>query len=220
MQHPTAILNSGGCTTWDESRRVVWGHSGDDGGGNAFICFSPDGGNANGAIGRWGDHFPSKLSEVANHNAMQIDPVHDVIVVSVHAHNELYAIDPANPGREIVRLESAGAKPVLRPYAALEHAPNLARLVYFSPLDNGIVYTIAPPSGRGSRDKFVGKWCGHANELTADTLEPIGDAARRSRYPVNLSHTFGRFRVATFGAIDVAILARHVDSPVYAMRLI
>ena len=109
---------------------------------------------------------------------------------------------------------------MLRPYAALEYAPNLARLAYFSPLDGGIVYTIAPPSRRGSRDKFAGEWCWHANEPAANTLEPIGDAARRSRYPVNLSHTFGRFRVASFGAIDLAILVRHVDSPVYAMRLI
>ena len=117
-------------------------------------------------------------------------------------------------------MESAGSKPVLLPYAALEYAPNLARLAYFSPLDGGIVYTVAPPSGRGSRDKFVRKWCWHANEPTANTLEPIGDAARRSHYPVNLSHTFGRFRIDSCGAIDLAILVRHVDSPVYAMRLI
>ena len=58
--HPTAILNSGGWTTWDASRRVVWGHSGDDGGGNAFIGFSPDGNNGDGTFGRWTDHFPSK----------------------------------------------------------------------------------------------------------------------------------------------------------------
>ena len=218
-RHPTAILNSGGCTTWDESRRMVWGHSGDDGGGNAFIGFSPDGDNANGTFGDWGEHFPNKLPGVANHNAMQLDPVRDIIIVSVHAHNELYAIDPTDPGREIVRLECAGSKPVLRPYAALEYAPNLTRLVYFSPLDGGIVYTIAPPSRRGSRDKFAGEWFWHANEPTANTLEPIGDAARRSRYPVNRSHTFGRFRVTSFGAIDLAILVRHVDSPAYAMRL-
>ena len=33
-EHPSAILNSGGFTTWDAKRRVLWGHSGDDGGGN------------------------------------------------------------------------------------------------------------------------------------------------------------------------------------------
>ena len=198
---------------------MVWGHSGDDGGGNAFIGFSPDGANANGTFGHWGEHFPSKLPGVANHNAMQIDPVRDVIIVSVHAHNELYTIDPADPGREIVRVKSVGCKPVLRPFAALEYAPNLARLAYFSPLDRGIVYTISAPSGRGSRDKFKEQWSWDATKPEAHTLEPIGDAATRSRYPVNLPHTFGRFRVASFGATDLAILVRHVDSPVYAMRL-
>ena len=218
-RHPTAILNAGGWTTWDASRRVVWGHSGDDGGGNAFIGFSPDDDNGNGTFGRWTDHFPNKLPGIANHNAMQIDPVRDIIVVSVHAHDALYAIDPADPGREIERLESAGSKPVLRPYAAMEYAPNLACLVYFSPLDGGIVYTIAAEPRRRSHDELAEKWSWHACRPAPDTLDPIADAASRSRYPVNLSQTFGRFRIASYGAIDLAILIRHVDSPVYAMRL-
>src|ERR1700693_1538739 len=89
-QHPTAILNSSGWTTWDASRRVVWGHSGDDGGGNAFIDFSPDDDNRDGTFGRWTNRFPNKLPGIANHNAMQIDPVRDLIVVSVHARDALY----------------------------------------------------------------------------------------------------------------------------------
>ena len=218
-RHPTAILNSGGWTTWDESRRVLWGHAGDDGGGNAFIGFSPDGDNGDGTFGRWLDRFPSKLPGLANHNAMQIDPLRDILVVSAHAHDELYAIDPADPGREIVRLNSAGSKPVLRPCAAMEYAPNIDRLVYFSPLDGSIVYTIAAPRASASRGKLVGQWTWHADDPAAGTLDPIRDAASCSRYPVNLSQTFGRFRIASFGAIDLAVLVRHVDSPVYAIRL-
>jgi hypothetical protein len=196
---------------------VLWGHSGDDGGGNAFIGFSPDERNADGTVGRWGERFPNKLTGIANHNAMQIDPVQDVIVVSVHARNELYAIDPANPAREIACLRSMGSKPRLRPYAALEYAPSLARLVYFSAEDDGIVYTIAASRRRGSRDKFDAEWTWEA--CAPDTLRPISDAARRSRCAANVSHVFGRFRIASFGTIDVAILVRHIDSPVYAMRL-
>jgi hypothetical protein len=218
-RHPAAILNSGGWTTWDASRRVVWGHSGDDGGGNAFIAFSPDSANADGTFGRWSDHFPNKLPGAANHNAMQIDPLRDIIVVSGHAHDRLYALDPADPGREIVSLESAGSKPVLRAYAALQYAPSMGRLVYFSPLDEGIVYTIAAAQPRASRDNFFAPWTWHAHAPAAGTLNPIRDAASRSRYRVNLSQSFGRFRITSFGAIDLAVLIRHVDSPVYAMRL-
>ena len=217
-RHPTAVLNSAGWTTWDASRRVLWGHSGDDGGGNAFIGFCPDGANGNGTFGHWTERFPNKLPGIANHNAMQIDPVRDVIVVAVHARDALHAIDPADPGREIVRLEAAGAKPSLRPYAALEYAPNLDRLVYFSPLDGGIVYTIAGPE-RKAADKLAGEWTWHECAPAAGTLQPIADAAGRSRFPVNASHAFGRFRIASFGAFDLAVLVRHVDSPVYAMRL-
>jgi hypothetical protein len=217
-RHATAILNSGGWTTWDASRRVIWGHSGDDGGGNAFTGFSPDGDNADGTFGRWTERFPNKLPGIANHNAMQIDPVRDLILVAVHARDALHAIDPGDPEREIVRLESAGAKPMLRPYAAMQYAPNLASLVYFSPLDDGTVYLIAPLRGP-SRDPFSETWTWRACRPAAGRLDPIADAARRSRYPVNLSQTFGRFRIASFGGIDLAVLVRHVDSPVYAMRL-
>ena len=52
-RHPSAILNSGGFTTWDAKRRVLWGHSGDDGGGNAFVAYCPDGVNPDGTVGSW-----------------------------------------------------------------------------------------------------------------------------------------------------------------------
>jgi hypothetical protein len=216
-KHPTAILNSGGWTTWDESRRLLWGHSGDDGGGNAFIGFHPDGDNEN-STGRWTDHFPSKLPGIASHNAMQIDPLHDIIVVSVHARDELYALNPADPAREIVRLTSVGTKPLLQPFAALEYAPSLERLVYFSPMDNGIVYTIAPSPERVSGGPFT-EWKWQAQRPAAGSLRPIADAAGQSHFGVSLPHVFGRFRIASFEGVDVAILVRHVDSPVYAWRL-
>jgi hypothetical protein len=218
-EHRTAILNSGGWTTWDDSRRVLWGHSGDDGGGNAFIGFHPDGDNGNGTFGRWTDRFPNKLPGIANHNAMQIDPWHDIIVVSVHARGELHALDPNDPAREIVRLRSVGSKPLLRPFSALEYASNIARLVYFSPLDGGTVYTIAPPQKRESGSGSSGTWTWEARQPPAGTLKPIADAAGRSRLVRNLSHVFGRFRIASMEGVDVAILVRHVDSPVYAWRL-
>ena len=218
-RHPAAILNSGGWTTWDKSRRVLWGHCGDDGGGNAFIGYCPDGDNGNGTCGHWTDRFPNKLPGVANHNAMQIDPVRDIIIVSVHERNDLYAIDPAAPERAIVRLSSAGPKPVLQPYAALEFAPNVGSLIYFSPLDGGTLFGVTTRDGGNSPDKFAGEWAWREYKPAADTLQPVSDAASRSRYEVNLAHTFGRFRIASFGGIDLAILVRHVDSPVYAMRL-
>ena len=149
---------------------------------------------------------------------MQIDPLHDIIVVSVHARNELHALNPADPAREIVRLRSFGPKPKLQPFAALEYAPNAECLVYFSPMDNGIVHTIAPSPEGVSRGQSE-EWIWQARQPMAGTLRPISDAASRSRFGVNLLHVFGRFRIASFEGVDVAILVRHVDSPVYAWRL-
>ncbi len=218
-KHPTAILNSGGWTTWDDLRRVLWGHSGDDDGGNAFIGFHPDGDNGNATYGRWTDHFPNKLPGIANHNAMQIDPVRDIIVVSVHARDGLHGLDPADPARQLVPLRSVGPKPLLRPFAALEYAPNIARLVYFSPSDDGVVFTIAPSPERVSAGGPFEEWGWQAHQPAVGTLRPIADAASSSRFGVNLSHVFGRFRIASIEGVDVAILLRHVDSPVYALRL-
>jgi len=45
-KHPSALLNSGGWTTWDAKRRIMWGHSGENGSG--FIGFTPDGDNGDG----------------------------------------------------------------------------------------------------------------------------------------------------------------------------
>jgi hypothetical protein len=218
-RHPAAILNSGGWTTWDASRRILWGHSGDDGHGNAFIGFSPDGDNGDGTFGSWGTHYPNKIPGSANHNAMQIDPKRDIIAVVVSARDGLYAIDPGTPDRAIVPLASSGARPVLTEYAAIEYAPNLDRFVYYSANDGARIYSIAAPVGSTWPAWTAGAWSWRSVLNRDNALDPIADAQARSRHAVNRSHTFGRFRIATYGAIDVAILVRHIDTPVYAMRL-
>jgi hypothetical protein len=207
-QHQSAILNSGGFTTWDAKRRVLWGHSGDDGGGNAFVAYSPDGVNRDGIAGTWREFQPSKLRGEANHNAMQIHPVADSILVSLHARDSLGFIDPKNPGDAIAPVKSLGPKPRIQEYAALEYSLGIGSVVYCSAADAAVVYAI--------------DWDVEAcwRVLSAPTsLDPVSDAATQSRHHVNQTHTFGRFRIAHFDNADLAILVRHVDSPVYAMRL-
>ena len=218
-KHPLAILSSGGWTTWDVSRRIMWGHSGNDDNGNALIGFCPDGDNGDGTFGSWGPLYPNKLPGAANHNAMQIDPVRDIIVVLVNAFDAIYAIDPSAPDKEIAQLSSSGSKPIITEYAAIEYAPNLGTLVYYSANDGPNIYSITAPIGSVWLDLTLGSWTWR-NILKEDNcLDPIKDAQMSSSHDVSRSHTFGRFRVATYGRIDVAILVRHTDSPVYAMRL-
>ena len=88
-------------------------------------------------------------------------------------------------------------------------------------LQLGVVHYMAFPeclAGEGPQFDTLKEIC-HDPFFEAVCVGPIADAANHSRYPVNLSQTFGRFRIASFGTIDVAMLVRHVDSPVYAMRL-
>ena len=207
-RHASAILNSGGFTTWDSKRRLLWGHSGDAGGGNAFVAYCPDGFSSDGTVGTWREFHPNKLSCDADHNAMQLDSGADLIIFAVHAENALRSVDPEAPHLPLAPIKSTGERPDLEQYAALEYSPRLQRLIYYAAPNNAMAYAIE--CNREAR------W----TPLTsARSLNPIVDAASSSRFNVHRSHTFGRFRVASFAAYDLAILVRHVDSPVYAMKL-
>lgn len=216
-RHPLAVLGSGGWTTWDASRRTLWGHSGDS--GQAFIGFTPDGANRDGTFGSWTPMYGKKILTCADHNTMAIDPRRDIIVIAAWRANSLYVLDPGDPGEKIVRLPVEGSRPLISEFAALEYAPNLDRLVYYSAHDGPEVFAIAPSDGptRPQPTKCVWRWQSLVRE--SNRLNPIAHAQSLSSFQVNRNHTFGRFRVATYGAIDVAILVRHVDTPVYAMRL-
>jgi hypothetical protein len=207
-RHGSANLNSGGFTTWDGKRRLLWGHSGDDGGGNAFVAFSPDGINPDGTVGAWREFHANKMPGEANHNAMQFHPGVDSIFIALHARDALVYLDPDRPGDAIAPAVSLGSKPRLHEFAALEYSARRESLVYYSAADGANLYAI--------------DWDGkaHWHRLNADSSRnPISDAAAQSRHHVNRTHTFGRFRVAHFDDADLAVLVRHVDSPVYAMRL-
>lgn len=204
-----AHLNSGGCSTWDPGRRILWGHSGDDGGGNAFVGYAPDGPNADGTVGRWVTFRPSKLRGEANDNVMQIHWARDRIVVAVVGRDGLVAIDPNRSDAPVEEIASAGCKPRLQPHAALAYVADRDCLIYYSAVEGRRVYEVG-------LEEHGARWA-----LTSDAegRDPVGDAAALTRQPSNLSHTFGRFRVAEYSTSAVALLVRHVDAPVYAMRL-
>lgn len=206
--HAEAILNSGGCSAWDARRRVLWGHSGDDGGGNAFVAFCPDGENDDGTAGSWREFQPQKLAGEANHNAMALLPQVDLLVLALHARDALATIDPSRPADAVAAVTSRGAKPRIREHAALEYAAGLESLVYCSAADGGRVFEIDWQGAASWR-------CLSARGAT----DPFAAAAAESRHSVNRGHTYGRFRVGHFDGVDIALLVRHVDSPVFAMRL-
>ncbi len=216
-RHPEAILASGGFTAWDASRRLLWGHSGDS--GNAFIAFSPDGDDGDASFGSWGSLYPKKFTSAADHSAMQIDPTRDIIVVTGSARNGLYAVDPATPDRDAAPLSCRGDRPVVAECASIEYSRNLDRFVYFSADDGAQIYSIAAPARSAWPALTATAWTWESILDTDNVLDPIADARVRSAHPVQVAHTFGRFRIASYGRTDVAILVRHVDTPVYAMRL-
>ena len=150
---------------------------------------------------------------------MAIDPVRDIIGVIVSAANALYALDPSAPAGELVRLSCSGDQPVLAEFAALEYAPNLHRFVYFSAKNGPRLYSITEPDGSSWPQLTNGAWKWRCILNADNRLDPIAHAATNTKYDLNRDHTFGRFRVATYGIVDLAVLIRHVDTPVYAMML-
>jgi hypothetical protein len=118
-----------------------------------------------------------------------------------------------------VRLSCSGDQPVLAEFAALEYAPNLDRFVYFSAKNGPRLYTISGPAGSSWAQLTSGAWRWRSILNADNRLDPIAHAATNTKYDLNKDHTFGRFRIATYGPFDFAVLIRHVDTPVYAMTL-
>jgi len=208
--HPSAYLGAGGWTAWDEKRRVLWGNSGDA--SNYFLGFAPDGENPDGSCGHWCQCFPGKLPGTADHSAMAYDPVADRLLVIAHVADALALLVPGDPGKPLEFVASAG-QPRLSAYAALEYSPRLDSLIYYSACDGDKVWRVQ----RHSMDWSRATWS-HLTE-PGNPLDPVQNALELSRHPVHKGHTFGRFRLAGFKDMDLAVLVRHVDTPVYVMRV-
>lgn len=221
-RHPDARLNSGGWTTWDPGRGRLWGHSGDDGGGNGLTWFEPSGDAHDGSYGRWGPRYPNKLPDIANHNAMRLDPHRDLILVSAHGMDAMLMLDPERPDAPLTTVSASGARPALMPYAALEFSMRLDCFVYFCGRSGAAIHLLQAPTD-DKRSCGVGRWRWEERTPPEESLDPIRDAAMHSTRVAHPDHVFGRFRLVEYGDADpmtLAILVRHVDSPVYAMRLI
>jgi len=148
-------LGSGGCTTWDATRRILWGHSGDS--GNGFTGFRPDGDNGDGTFGLWTALHPKKI-RTADHNAMAFDPVRDIVaVIAAQAIRSMPSIREPRSG-ESRGFSSSGDRPEISEYAALEYAPNGKRFVYYSANDGPHVYSIAAPAGAEWPELTAGTW--------------------------------------------------------------
>jgi len=209
-EHLTAYLGAGGWTAWDDKRRLLWGNSGD--GSDCFLGYSPDGENPDGSYGCWGPCFPGKLPGAADHCVMAYDPRLDYLIVVDCKNDRLCGFSPETPNQPLMPV-LACTKPPLHAYAALEYSPGLESLVYYSATQGPNLWRVRSTSMEWAE-------CTWENLTgSGNRLDPIGDAAQRTRHAIHRSHTFGRFRVASFDDMDLGVLVRHVDTPVYVIRL-
>lgn len=214
--HPWAILNAGGCTAWDTRRKVVWGHAGDAGGGNALLALDPGTDGAGETTGRWVSAVGSRFAGRADGNAMVHLPVPDRLLVAVAADGSFSSLDPADPAAPARDLARPAAAPRVVAHASLEYAPSLGAAVYFGAASSPAPLAIELP---GAAAAPGAAWTARSLLAATNGLDPVAEAAAAARGEVHRHHVFGRFRIASFGEVDVAVLVRHVDSPVYALRL-
>ena len=215
-EHPVGIFNSGGWTTWDQGRRRLWGHSGDDGGGNGLSWFSPDGESKPGVVGKWGPLYCNKLPGQANHNAMQIDPRRNIILVAAHAMSDVYLMDPDDPESPLVPITQTGSRPPIAEYSALEYSDAFDCFVFFTSARSEEVFYLKSPTATSTNGLIAGTWIWSS---LRSSLNPIMDAREASILCRHPEHVFGRFRVVDYKFATLAVLVRHIDSPVYAIRL-
>ena len=147
------------------------------------------------------------------------DPVRDINVIVSATENKMYAMYPNKPSAELSTLSVTGDLPTLSEYAALEYAPNLDCFVFYSANDGARLFAITAPPGSNWTERTHGQWPWRSLLDSPNRLDPITDAASTSNCCLNRDHTFGRFRVASYGDTDVALLVRHIDTAVYALRL-
>lgn len=218
-EHPNGIFNSGGWTTWDPGRRRLWGHSGDDGGGDGLTWFAPDHADRLGRYGSWGPLCGNKLPDRANHNAMQIDHLRDVLVVVSHAADGVFFLDPDMPESQLVRVRESGSRPPIQEYSALEYSAALESIVYYTARSGTRISLLQAPTTDVNQTLAADGWKWRPGTAKGNALDPVTDAAAHSRFSHHKDHVFGRFRVLDYSDMTLAVLIRHVDSPVYSVRL-
>lgn len=119
----------------------------------------------------------------------------------------LMALDPANPtqpGRNEITLTTSGTAPTFANGDMARWSSNLGAVVYYPSRSNSI-YLLTAPEGDGSS----GTWAWSQRTLTGTSGTHSGTAG-----------TYGKFNVAEWGEITVALVAGNVDGAVRAVRLV
>lgn len=184
-----------GWSAYDSRRDVFWTAGGCCGG--PIGEFDPSTDNGDGTFGRWTNH-ESRPELNVNSSMAAYDPIHDLVAITTFRKtSDVWALDVAAPDEPPVRITTIGAAPTLAQAAGWEWSPSREAFLYWA---GEHVHELRPTSG-------AWEWL--------DVTNPAGTVT--PDYTSN--GVFSRFRVMSYGALDVAIVVSSVDGPVYAFRV-
>lgn len=202
---PPNTLNTsdGGWSAYDSTRDVFWFNGG---GGSSkspgMVKFDPNVQNGDGTVGKY-TNYPPQLPRTDSVAAY--DPIHDLIIVATYReYDSVYAIDPKNPEAAPTTLKEAGTAPSKEAASGWEWSPSRSSFIYWR--RGGDVYEFAPGT-----DAKNGTW--NWSKLTS------GQNSTAPQAMVADNGVYGRFQIASYQDMDIAVVVNRVDGPVYAFRL-
>jgi hypothetical protein len=192
-----------GWSAYDSTRELLWTEGSAAGGANPMSSFDPTPANADGTYGAWAQHVP----QVGALGAMgAYDPLDDAILVtSFRSGTDIFGIDPASPSDPAVTIAQGGDVPPDRHEAhGWEWSATRESFVFWA---GGHVYELARSDGGADWRTATWAWVDITNPASTTVPEYASNGV------------FGRFRIARYGDVEVAITVGSTTGPVHAFRL-
>jgi hypothetical protein len=201
-QNGSLGMHSGGITCYDRVRDNFWvlGASSTT---NQLTRFNPNVTNSDGTVGSFTNYAPPKI-EIDG--GAECDPVNDIFVYTQFRYSgQVYAVDLKNPAAPRVALKETGDIPVKSGGNGWAWSDKRQAFLYWR--RGAGVYEFKLVDG----DWATGTWRWTNLTSSANSVVPQDMTTDNGVY--------SRFRVATWGDEEAAVVVNRHDGPVYAFRI-
>ncbi|MEQ1800508.1 MAG: hypothetical protein ABL989_01180 [Gammaproteobacteria bacterium] len=201
-QNGSLGMHSGGITCYDRIRDSFWvlGASSTT---NQLTRFNPNVTNSDGTVGAFTNYSPPGIDI---DGGAECDPVNDIFVYTQFRYSgKIFAVDLKNPGAARVELKETGDIPAKSGGNGWAWSDKRQAFLYWR--RGAGVYEFKLVDG----DWATGTWRWTNLTASANAVVPQDMTTDNGVY--------SRFRVATWGNEEVAVVVNRHDGPVYAFRI-
>jgi hypothetical protein len=192
---------SGGYSIYDSKRDVFWLEGGS--GSTALVQYDPNVANGDGTVGKW-TNYPVKLHRTDS--IAGYDPVNDLMVVTTFRDGtQVYGIDLANTDAAPVQLGESGTPPAKRSAHGWEWSSSRGAFIYYRGGDD--VYEFKQNGSNWKTASWVWKNLTSTSNSVTPPPPPVDNGV------------YGRFRVARYADMEIAIVVNNVGGKVYAFKI-